>query len=86
MTHVKIPKEEFTAVIHDSRSDPQELSSFYAFSFSGTVSDIRAASGLSRAAFCREYGIPIRTMENWEAGTASPPDYLIKLLAYAVLR
>lgn len=49
-----------------------------------TIADIRAAAGLSRAAFSREYGIPIRTIEDWEAGRRVPPDYLVRLIAFAV--
>lgn len=49
-----------------------------------TVSDVRAASGLSRAEFSRRYGIPLRTIEDWEAGRRVPPDYLVRLIAFAV--
>lgn len=49
---------------------------------------IRQLSGLSRAAFAREYNLPIRTLENWESNSASArsaPPYVLDLLAYAVL-
>lgn len=49
-----------------------------------TIKEIRAAAGISRAAFAREYGIPLRTLEDWEAGTRTPPPYVLSLLAYAV--
>lgn len=49
-----------------------------------TISDIRAAFGLSRAEFSRRYGIPRRTIEDWEAGRRVPPDYLVRLIAFAV--
>ena len=39
----------------------------------------------SRAAFAREYGIPVRTLENWESGINEPPTYVIDLLARAVV-
>ena len=42
--------------------------------------EIRELSGLSRAAFCRQYGIPARTMEDWEAGKRIPPDYVLAWL------
>lgn len=58
---------------------------FSDFSFSGTVSEIRAASGLSRAEFSREFCIPVRSVEDWEAGRRVPPAYIVRLLAYAVL-
>lgn len=50
-----------------------------------TVSDVRAASGLSRAAFCRTYNVPIRSMQDWELGQRVPSEYSVRLLAYAVL-
>lgn len=39
----------------------------------------------SRAAFSREYRIPIRTLENWESGINEPPAYVFDLLARAVV-
>jgi putative transcriptional regulator len=48
------------------------------------VKRIRAASGLSQAAFAKAYGIPRRTLENWESGANAAPEYVVKLLAYAV--
>lgn len=49
-----------------------------------TIKDIRAASGLSQAAFSTRYCIPTRTVEDWERGARSCPDYLRLLLAQAV--
>lgn len=46
-----------------------------------TIRDIRAHTGLSRAAFAVRYCIPRRTVENWESGVRSCPDYLRLLLA-----
>lgn len=42
--------------------------------------EIRKILGISRAEFSRKYGIPIRTLENWDAGTRQPPEWLLKLL------
>lgn len=44
------------------------------------IKDIRESSGMSRAAFCRKYKIPIRTMEDWEAGKRIPPEYVMEWL------
>lgn len=41
---------------------------------------IRKKTGLSRAEFSRRYGIPLRTLENWDAGIATPPEYVLTLL------
>lgn len=45
---------------------------------------IRKMLGISRAEFSRRYGIPIRTLENWDAGKRLPPDYVIELLERVV--
>lgn len=39
---------------------------------------------MSRAEFSRRYGIPVRTLEDWDAGKSTAPDYVINLLARAV--
>ena len=52
-----------------------------------TVRDIRAITGLSQAAFAERYGIPRRTLENWEAKgkeMRKPPEYVVKLLERVV--
>lgn len=49
-----------------------------------TVKAIRAATGLSQAAFAQRFCIPRRTVENWEAGTNTCPVYVRLLLAQAV--
>lgn len=47
--------------------------------------EIRKISGLSRAAFSRKYNIPIRTLEDWDAGKSNAPEYVLDLLERAVL-
>lgn len=42
--------------------------------------EIRALSGLTQQAFSEKYGIPKRSIENWEGGKRNPPEYVIKLL------
>lgn len=49
-----------------------------------SLKDIRAAAGLTRAAFSRRFLIPIRTIEDWEAGQNGCTIYLRLLLAEAV--
>lgn len=49
-----------------------------------SVSDIRAATGLTQVAFATRYCIPRRSVENWESGVSRCPDYLRLLLAQAV--
>lgn len=45
---------------------------------------IRAATGLSQVRFAERYGIPRRTIENWESGVRTPPPYVINLIKIAV--
>lgn len=42
--------------------------------------DIREILGISRAAFSRRYNIPIRTLEDWDAGRKNPPEYVLEML------
>lgn len=49
-----------------------------------TIRDIRQHTGLSQTAFATRYCIPTRTLEDWERGARSCPDYLRLLLAEAV--
>lgn len=49
-----------------------------------TIRCIRAAAGLTQAAFAAAYGIPKRTFESWEMGERTPPPYVIRLLEAAV--
>ena len=46
-----------------------------------SIKDIRAAAGLSRPAFAEHLLIPYRTVQAWELGDRSCPDYLRLLLA-----
>ena len=51
------------------------------------IKELREASGLSRKCFAEFFGIPYRTIQNWELYGSSPegrkcPDYLIELMRY----
>lgn len=48
------------------------------------VSEMRELIGDSRSAFSRRYGIPVRTVENWERGVNKCPEYVKQLLERAV--
>ena len=49
-----------------------------------TVSEIRAMLGISRAEFSRRYGMPVRTLEEWDAGRRTPSEWVVKLIERAV--
>lgn len=42
--------------------------------------------GISRAEMHRRYQIPLRTLEDWEAGKYKPADYIEILLSYTLLK
>ena len=50
-----------------------------------TISEMCERLKVSRAEFSRRYNIPVRTLENWEAGKSKCPDYVRQLLERAVL-
>ena len=43
---------------------------------------IREDLDMNRTEFSRYIGIPLRTLEEWEAGRRQMPDYVLRLLAY----
>lgn len=49
-----------------------------------TIREIRALTGLSQAKFSKQYGIPKRTIEDWEAGRHVPPAYVEDLLEFRI--
>ena len=51
-----------------------------------TIKELRAASGMTQQAFSEYFGIPKRTIEDWEGERRTPPDYLIALIEYKLTR
>lgn len=43
---------------------------------------IRNNLGMNRTEFSHYMGIPLRTIEEWEAGRRKMPDYVLRLIAY----
>lgn len=48
------------------------------------VKELRNLTNLSQQAFSEKYGIPKRSIENWESGKRTPPEYVISLLERVV--
>lgn len=48
------------------------------------IKGIKAAAGLTNAKLSEQYGISIRTIEDWARGARSCPDYTSTMLAYCV--
>ena len=43
---------------------------------------IREDLGMNRTEFAQYMSIPLRTIEEWEAGRRKMPDYVLRLIAY----
>ncbi len=43
---------------------------------------IRDDLGMNRTEFSHYMGIPLRTLEEWEAGRRQMPDYVLRLIVY----
>lgn len=48
------------------------------------IKEIRERTGMSRKAFSKHTGIPVRTLEDWEAARRTPPPYIPRLLEYQI--
>lgn len=48
------------------------------------LKDLREATCMSRKDFAESFGIPLRTMEDWEAGRRKMPEYLLRLMLYKI--
>ena len=46
------------------------------------LKELRESIGMSRKEFSEHTGIPIRTLEDWEAARRTPPEYIPRLIAY----
>ena len=49
-----------------------------------TIREMRNRLGDTQSEFAARYGIPFRTIQNWETGKRIPPDYVINLLQMRV--
>ncbi len=48
------------------------------------MKELRESTGMNRKEFCEYFGIPYRTVTEWERGTRKMPDYVFRLLAYRI--
>lgn len=47
-----------------------------------TINELREQSGMSRPQFAEYFGIPYRTLQDWELGNRKCPTYLLDLMQY----
>ena len=45
---------------------------------------LRQEAGMNRREFSEYMDIPLRTLEEWEAGRRKMPDYLLRLIIYQI--
>lgn len=38
--------------------------------------ELRDCTGMGRGTFCKHFGIPVRTWQDWENGVRKPPSYI----------
>lgn len=46
------------------------------------IKELRESTGMSRKEFSEHTGIPVRTLEDWEAARRTPPEYIPRLIDY----
>jgi putative transcriptional regulator len=48
------------------------------------IKRMRSYLEMTQEQFSDAYGIPVRTLQQWEAGRRNPPEYVVNLLERAV--
>ena len=48
------------------------------------IKDLRQQTNMTQAAFAESLNIPVRTLQDWEQGRRTPPDYVIELIKYKI--
>lgn len=51
-----------------------------------TFKELRQKSGMTQKAFAEYFEIPKRTVESWDEGHRTPPEYLLKLMEYKLIK
>lgn len=46
------------------------------------IKELRALSHMTQKQFSEYFGIPKRTIEDWECGKRTPPQYVVDLIEY----
>lgn len=49
-----------------------------------SIGDLRQRTGLTQAAFAEHFGIPVRTLQQWEQGRSKPAPYVLELIEQAL--
>lgn len=46
------------------------------------IKEMRESVNMTRKEFSEHTGIPVRTLEDWEASRRTPPEYIPRLIGY----
>ncbi len=46
--------------------------------------ELRKQTGMNRREFAEYFGIPYRTVQDWELGNRQMPEYLFRLMVYKI--
>ena len=60
----------------------QDFSTRYKEGDTMTIKELRTKSGMTQKAFAEYFGIPKRTLEEWEGDRRKCADYLLNLMQY----
>lgn len=71
--------ENIEYMLYLSKSDAREQ---FIMEIPKLIKDLRKGSGMNRKEFSEHTGIPVRTLEDWEAGRRTPPEYIPRLIAF----
>lgn len=47
--------------------------------------ELRESSGMNKTSFAKYFNVPYRTVQNWESGVSSCPEYLLELMEYKLI-
>ena len=50
------------------------------------IKELRESTGMNRKEFCEYFGIPYRTVTEWERDNRHAPEYVLRLLEYYIRR
>lgn len=51
-----------------------------------SLAALRISCGMNRRQFAEYFGIPYRTLQDWELGNRHMPDYLLSLMQYKITK
>ncbi|MBQ8429144.1 MAG: helix-turn-helix domain-containing protein [Clostridia bacterium] len=46
------------------------------------IKELRQTAKMTQYEFANYFGIPFRTIQNWEGGQRTPPQYIVNLIEY----